>query len=71
MDDLIMCTHSASQKSFVTRSVWSKTRLKKGGVGGAWADPQTLEIGTSFLMSLGLSNKMDLREKILNSNCQF
>ena len=34
--------------------VWSKTTLNTGGVGGAWAGPQTCEMVTFFLMSLAL-----------------
>ena len=33
-------------------SVWSKTSLNTGSVGGAGADSSTCKIGTLFLMSL-------------------
>ena len=33
-------------------SVWDKTTLNTGNVGGAGVDPQTWKMGSSFLMSL-------------------
>ena len=36
-------------------SVWSKTNLKSGGVGGAGADPPTYEMRIFFHMSLKLT----------------
>ena len=35
-------------------SVWGKTTLNTGSVGGAGVDPQTGKMGLSFLMSLAL-----------------
>ena len=35
-------------------TVWSKTDLNTGGVGGTGVDPQTWKMGISFLMSLVL-----------------
>ena len=52
---LSMLTRTLHLKSLLPlASVWSKTTLNTGGVGGAWVGPQTCEMVTFFLMSLAL-----------------
>ena len=44
------------EKSFHTKaSVWSKTNLNPGCVGGTWVDPPSCKMNTFFLRSLALS----------------
>ena len=40
---------------YMKASIWSKTSLNTGGVGGARADPPSCKMGTFFLMSLTLT----------------
>ena len=61
-----MVIDTVVEKSLHTKaSVWSKTNLNPGCVGGTWADPPSCKMNKFFLRSLALSMSI---YKIFQSN---